>query len=206
MKTKNVVKGMLLLAAVVLSSASVFAKGKISVSPYPKSSYAVISVEPSVEALYSIAIFNASGDVVYSSNKVENGAVFSKVFDFSKLEDGEYRVRLRSNGNPVVEERFTVKNGALVSGDFKAKAEAEVTAEDVKIWKKSDVVYVSHLNRNLNGMVVRLVDSRGSVIYDKSIPAELTYSGKFNVSSLPKGNYSLSFVSGNKVFNYEFKK
>lgn len=202
MKTKNVVKGMLLLAAVVLSSASVFAKGKISVSPYPKSSYAVISVEPSVEALYSIAIFNASGDVVYSSNRVENGTVFSKVFDFSKLEDGEYKIRLRSKGNPVVEERFTVKSGALVSGDLKA----DVTAEDVKIWKKSDVVYVSHLNRNLNGMVVRLVDSRGSVIYDKSIPAELTYSGKFNVSSLPKGNYSLSFVSGNKVFNYEFKK
>ncbi len=202
MKTKNVVKGMLLLAAVVLSSASVFAKGKISVSPYPKSSYAVISVEPSVEALYSIAIFNASGDVVYSSSKVENGAVFSKVFDFSKLEDGEYKIRLRSKGNPVVEERFTVKGGALVPSDLKA----DVTAEDVKIWKKSDVVYVSHLNRNLNGMVVRLVDSRGSVIYDKSIPAELTYSGKFNVSSLPKGNYSLSFVSGNKVFNYEFKK
>lgn len=193
---------MLLLAAVVLSSASVFAKGKISVSPYPKSSYAVISVEPSVEALYSIAIFNASGDVVYSSNKVENGAVFSKVFDFSKLEDGEYKIRLRSKGNPVVEERFTVKSGALVSGDLKA----DITAEDVKIWKKSDFVYVSHLNRNLNGMVVRLVDSRGSVIYDKSIPAELTYSGKFNVSSLPKGSYSLSFVSGNKVFNYEFKK
>lgn len=202
MKTKNVVKVMLLLAAVVLSSASVFAKGKISVSPYPKSSYAVISVEPSVEALYSIAIFNASGDVVYSSSKVENGAVFSKVFDFSKLEDGEYKIRLRSKGNPVVEERFTVKSGALVSGDLKA----DVSAEDVKIWKKSDVVYVSHLNRNLNGMVVRLVDSRGSVIYDKSIPAELTYSGKFNVSSLPKGNYSLSFVSGNKAFNYEFKK
>lgn len=202
MKTKSVLKGVLLIAAIVIGSASVSAKGKISVAPYLKTSYAVISVEPTVEDLYSVAIFNSFGEIVYSSNKLENGATFSKLFDFSKLEDGEYKVRLRGKGITSVEERFIVKDGALASVD----ASKDVLATDVKIWKRSDYVFVSHLNRNLNAMVVRLEDARGSVIYDKTLPAELTYSGKFNVSSLPKGNYALSFVSGNKVFSYEFKK
>lgn len=204
MKRKSVNKGVLLLAALVLGSASAFAagKGKIAVAPYLKTSYAVISAEPAVDALYSIAIFDPWGQVVYSSNKVENGMIFSKLFDFSKLEDGEYTVRLKSKGNNTIEEHFVVKNGALLN----EKASVEVSAADVKIWKDSEFVFISHLNRNLNDLIVRMVDERGTVVYDKSLPAELTYSGKFNVSTLPKGKYLLSFHSGNKSFNYEFAK
>lgn len=204
MKSKIVNKGVLLLAALVLGSVSVFAagKGKIAVAPYLKTTYAVISAEPAVDALYSISIFDPWGQVVYSSNKVDNGVIFSKLFDFSKLEDGQYTVRLKSKGNSVIEEHFVIKSGVLLNEEDSS----DVSATDVKIWKDSEFVFISHLNRNLNDMVVRLVDERGSVIYDKSLPAELAYSGKFNVSTLPKGNYSLNFHSGNTSFNYEFAK
>lgn len=202
MKSKKVTKLLFLVAVIAFAGTSVFAKGKISVSPYLKTSYAVISALPSVEELYSVSISNVSGEVVYSSSKVENGAIFTRLFDFSKMEDGEYKVRLKSKNNATIEERFIVKNGTLVSEN----SIKEVADADVKIWKNNEFVFVSHLNRYLNDMVISLEDERGSVIYNKNLPAELSYSGKFNVSSLPKGNYSLSFVSGNKVFNYDFKK
>ncbi len=202
MKTKSLFKGLFLVAALVLGGATSYAKGKIMVTPYLKTSYTIISAEPALEGLYSLSIISANGQLVYSSNKVENGAYFSRVFDFSKLEDGEYKVRLRSKSNNVTEEKFLIKDGILVTKE----TTQEVSPADVRIWKASDILYVSHLNRNLNKMIVRLEDNNGSVVYDNSIPAMLTYSGKFNVSSLPKGNYSLSFVTGNKVFTYDFTK
>lgn len=202
MKCKKVTKLLFLVAVIAFAGTSVFAKGKISVSPYLKTSYAVISASPGVEELYSVSISNVSGEVIYSGSKVKNGSTFTRLFDFSELEDGEYNVRLKSKNNVTIEERFIVKNGTLVSGNILK----EVADADVKIWKNNEFVYVSHLNRNLNKMVISLEDERGSQIYNKNFPAELSYSGKFNVSSLPKGNYSLSFASGNKVFNYEFEK
>ncbi len=202
MKTKSLFKGLLLVAVLVLGGATSYAKGKIMVTPYLKTSYTIISAEPALEGLYSLSIISANGQLVYSSNKVENGAYFSRVFDFSKLEDGEYKVRLRSKSNNVTEEKFLIKDGILVTKE----TTQEVSPADVRIWKASDILYISHLNKNLNKMIVRLEDNNGSVVYDNSIPAMLTYSGKFNVSSLPKGNYSLSFVTGNKVFTYDFTK
>lgn len=202
MKTKNVFKGMLLTAAFVFAGSSVFADGKISVSPYLKTSYAVVSVSPAVDDFSSLAIYNSQGELVYSSDKVESGVGYTKLFDFSKMEDGKYKITARNNKANSVEEYFTVKSGNVVS----ESRTNSVSEEDVRIWKNSDYVYVSHLNRNFNSINVTLEDERGSLIYEKSFPAELAYSEKFDVSSLPKGNYSLSFVSGDNVFNYEFNK
>lgn len=177
MKMMNVIKGMLLLTAIVVGSTSVFAKGKIIVSPYLKTNYAIIAVEAVDSELYSVVITNSNGDVVYSSrNRNVNGNNFIKLFDFTALEDGNYKISFKSKGVPTIEERFLVKNGVLVPKE----STKDVASADFKIMKKHAV-------------------SRSSRT------SGLAYTGNSIVSSISEGSFLLSFVSGNKVVGYEFR-
>jgi len=202
----NVRKGMkswLLGAAAFVVSVSAVADGNVSVLPYLNTGYTLISAVPVASDVYSVSITGDSGDLIYSSGRISGSEVYSKLFDFSQLSDGHYTVRLKGKSSDVYETSFAVKDGALNAGVSK---EGVVPAEDVKIWSKDDVVFISHINRFGNNMKVMIQDRYGVVLYNARIPAELTYSAKFNVATLPKGEYIVSFVSGKDVFNYEFEK
>ena len=43
-------------------------------------------------------------------------------------------------------------------------------------------------------------------VFTKTIEGKETYSGKFDVSELPSGEYNVNINSGEKVFNYAFSK
>ncbi|MGQ1946152.1 hypothetical protein ACT3CD_03485 [Geofilum sp. OHC36d9] len=203
MNVKKGMKSWLLGAAAFVVSFSAVAEGDISVLPYLKTGYTLISAKPAASDVYSVSITGAYGDVIYNSGRISGSEVYSKVFDFSQLYDGAYTVRVKSKSAGAFETSFEVKNGALNTG---ASENTDVAAEDVKIWSKDDMVFISHLNRYGNDMRVKMEDKSGVVLYNAEIPAELTYSAKFNVATLPKGDYVVSFVSGEDVFNYEFEK
>jgi hypothetical protein len=175
MKIKNVIKGMLLMTAIVIGSSSVFAKGRIIVSPYLKTSYAIIAVESAEKSMFYVTITNSNGDVVYSRNRIKNGEIFTKLFDFSSLEDGEYKISLRRKGVSTIEEVFIVKDGLLVPKELTK----DVASADFKIMKKHTA-------------------------YGKSKTSGLAFTGNTNVS-IAEGSFLLSFASGNKVVGYEFR-
>ncbi len=204
MKLRNTMKSLLLLAAVFASSLAVLAKGKVAVVPYLKTNYTLIAAESADAEFSSFAILDGYGETIYSSRRVASQAVFSKVFDFSNLADGEYKVRLHVKSGSMLEEKFLLKSGALAPTSFSEMT--EVSDSDVRIWSDKDFLFVSHLNHAMNPTVINVKDARGSVVYKNTLPAELTYSGKYDVAALPKGNYTISLLSGSKVYNYEFRK
>jgi hypothetical protein len=163
----------------------------------------LISAIPVALDVYSVSISQAYGDVVYHSGRISGNEVYSEVFDFSQLSDGEYTVRLKGKSADVSETSFEVKDGAVSAG---VSEKGEVAPEDVKIWSKDDMVFISHINRYGHNLKVKMVDSFGTVLYNERVPAESTYSAKFNIATLPKGDYTVSFVSGDDVFTYEFEK
>lgn len=204
MKLRNTMKSLLLVAAVFAGSLVASANGKVAVVPYLKTNYTLIAAESSEAEFSSVAILNSYGETIYSSRRVSPNAVFSKVFDFSNLLDGEYKVRLRVKSGSELEEKFLVKSGAVVPKSFSEMA--EVSDNDVRIWSDKNFLFVSHLNRAMSPVVINVKDSRGSVVYKNTLPADLTYSGKYDVAALPKGDYTISLLSGSKVYNYEFRK
>lgn len=204
MKLKNTMKILLLVAAIFAGSFSASAKGKVAVVPYLKTSYTLITAGSGAGEFRSVAIMNQYGETVYASSRVASQAVFSKLFDFSNLTDGEYKVRFRVKTGSIIEESFLVKNGAVAQELF-----SEMAADsdnDVRIWSDKDFLFVSHLNRAMSPVVIHVKDSRGSVVYKNTLPNDLTYSGKYDVAGLPKGDYTISLVSASKVYNYEFRK
>jgi hypothetical protein len=204
MKLRNTMKSLLLVAAVFAGSLAVSANGKVAIVPYLKTNYTLIAAESANAEFRSVAILDAYGEVIYSRGRVASQFVFSDLFDFSRLTDGQYKVRFRVDSGNVLEESFRVKDGVLAK-DLLPQIAADSNNE-VRIWSDKDYLFVSHLNRAMIPVVINIKDSRGSVVYEKTLPTDLTYSGKYDVASLPKGDYSISLVSESKVYNYEFRK
>ncbi len=81
-----------LLATILLSQFS-YATGNLSVNLVSKTeSKAVLEVTNKSDQNSEISISSSNGEMVYflESDEVQNN--FSKTFDFSKLEDGDYTI------------------------------------------------------------------------------------------------------------------
>lgn len=188
-----------LMVAVVTPSS---AKGKISVYPYLDTNYALVTALSQEMDDFSVEIKTSNGEFVYSSGKVGSSDSFNKLFDFSRLSDGKYLAVLKGSGKTLLKNEFFVSDGKLVPEVADLKAE-EVAA---KVWAKNDFLYVSYLNKSFDSYSVKVEDKSGNVLFESALPKDLTYSGKFDVSSLPSGTYYVSLVSGKNSNSYAIRK
>ncbi len=202
MKKVNVFRRILPIAVLVLLSSGTFAKGKIFINSYLKTDYAVITARYDAAENYRIKIFDTEGEELYSSSRINGAASFQKLFDLTSLEDGEYTIELTGK-NEKASEKFTIKNHELVKLDSD-KEESEVLKAFFRV--ANDRLYVSHMNFDKAALRISIDDKFGTEIYNSSLPSESTYSGMFDLTNLPAGEYQVSLVSGNKEYSYEFNK
>ncbi|WP_016776440.1 hypothetical protein [Anaerophaga thermohalophila] len=194
------VAALLVLMAAVVTPVS--AKGKIKVYPYLDTNYALISALNEELVDFAVEIKTSEGDLVYTSGKVGNTAHFNKLFDFSELSDGKYIAVLKSSNKTFLEDEFTVAGGKLLT----KKAESNAEAMAAKVWAKNNFLFVSYLNKSFDNYKLKLKDERGNVLFESSLPKELTYSGKFDLSALPAGTYYVSLISGKNESSYAIRK
>lgn len=202
MKKVNVMKRVLPIAILVLLSTSAFAKAKIFINSYLKTDYAVITARHDAADNYRVKIFNTDGDELYASSKISGAASFQKLFDLTSLKDGEYTIELTSK-NEKASEKFAIKDHVLVSVDGK-KSDSEMLKAFFRV--TNDKLYVSHVNFDKATLRISIDDKFGTEIYNSALPSESTYSGMFDLTNLPSGEYQVSLVSGNKEYSYEFNK
>ncbi|MBK3517611.1 DUF3244 domain-containing protein [Carboxylicivirga marina] len=202
MKKVNVFRRILPIALLALLPAGAFAKGKIFINSYLKTDYAVITARYDASENYRVKIFDASGDELYSSSRISGATSFQKLFDLTSLEDGDYTIHLTSKSESS-REKFTVKNHELVK--------TEGTIEKSEMLKAffrvaEDKLYVSHMNFDNAALSITIDDKFGTELYNSSLPTKSTYSGMFDLTNLPSGEYQVSLVSGGKEYSYEFDK
>jgi hypothetical protein len=204
MKTKKFLSVIAMAVLVITLVSPASAKGKIIVYPYLDTDYALVSALSEDMTDFAVEIKASNGDLVYSSGKVGNNAHFNKLFDFSELSDGEYVAILKSSGKIFLKDEFSVINGKLVTAKaIEENNEEELTA---KVWTKSNFLFVSYLNKSFDSCSLKLKDESGNVLFESSLPKELTYSGKFDVSALPSGTYYVSLISGKNESSYAIRK
>ena len=202
MKRVDVLRRILPIAVLALLSTGAYAKGKIFINSYLKTDYAVITARFDAAETYRVKIINEEGEKLYSSSRINGAASFQKLFDLTSLEDGTYTIELTSKEAKSTE-KFTIKNKELIKVEG-----SESSNEMLKAFFRvaDEKLYVSHMNFDQSALSIRIDDKYGAEVYNSSLPAESTYSGMFDITNLPKGQYNVSLVSGNKKYSYEFNK
>lgn len=210
MKKVNVLKGILAIAAIAFCSASLSAKGTVSINTYLKTNYAVVSAHNSELSNFKVKVIDEEGTELYSSPNIKNTSAFQKLFDLNSFENGTYSVVVISKESKA-EKIFKVKNSHLVLTEASSKAasikesSASVNASPF-FRKEGDNIYLSHLNFDKSLFSISIDDMRGNEIFNSSLPRETSYSGIFDISRLPEGEYSVLIKSGKELYRYEFNK
>ncbi len=198
MKTKNTFKGLVLGAILFLGASSAFATGNIRINSYLDTDLSIVSIINPSESFLKMKIYDEAGNLYYS-NKISGETTAQKLFDFSYLEDGTYKIVLTGNGDKL-EKTFQVANNKLVSESVAKFAEKTLfRAENNSLF----VTYLSFKNTIFD---ISINDDLGNEIFKGSYASEPTFSKKFNVEALPKGDYKVRLVSDKKEFNYAFRK
>jgi len=198
MKTKNTFKGLVLGVILFLGTSSAFATGNIRINPYLDTDFSIVSIINPTESFLKMKIYDEAGNLYYS-NKISGETTNQKLFDFSYLEDGTYKIVLTGKGDKL-EKKFEVVNNKLVAESADKMTEKTLfRAEDNNLF----VSYLSFENTTFN---ISINDDFGNEVFNGSYASEPSFSKKFNVEALPKGDYKVRLVSNKKEYNYAFRK
>jgi len=199
MRTKNVnLKGIVLGALLFLGASSAFATGNIKINPYLDTDLSIVSIINPSESALKMKIYDREGNLYYSK-KVNSATTDQKLFDFSYLEDGIYKIVL-SGAEENVEKEFIIEGNKLKVTDTKE------VAEKTLFRSQDNNLFVSYLSFENNTFNLSITDELGNEVFEESYTSAPTFSKKFNVTALPEGEYKVRLVSNNKEYNYAFRK
>jgi len=184
-----------ILVVVLVSKVMAADAPKLKFVPY-SDDRAVISLNNEASVTTKLTIENVSGDVVYYNDGSISQKLYSKVFDFKNLNDGEYKITASNKyGENVM--FFKVENKAIVeNGTEPVKPFVEV---------KDDVLKISLLNHNLNNVEVTVYNQNGEV-FSKSLGTDFSINAGFNLARLESGDYAINITDGEKLYSYNFNK
>lgn len=184
-----------ILVVVLVSRVSATDAPKLKFVPY-SNDRAVVSLNNESEVVTKLTIENAAGDVVYYNDGSINEKVYSKVFDFKNLSDGEYKITV-SNKYGKNSMFFTVENSAIVENA------TETVSPFVEV--KDNVLKISYLNHKLSDVEVSLRNEDGEV-FNKSLGKDFSINAGFNLARLESGDYAINITDGVKTYSYNFNK
>ncbi len=201
---KRLVFGMMLFFVATATFAGEGGKtaANVSVLPYLDTDYSIVSLSNPVNKVALFSIKDAEGFTVYKE-WINKSGFAQKILDFSNLEDGEYSAVLKTKGVDEVSQKFEIVDHKLV-----ASTKEVLTEEQLKAFFHlvDNMLYVSHISFGSNFFGISISDAIGEEIFEKGFVGNSTYSGKFDISELPNGEYVISINSGNKEYSYAFRK
>ena len=201
MKTKVIYLATKLTVAVVLV-ALLAAKAFAGDAPKLKlvahsTEKAIIVVDNPSDAITELSIEDLNGDVLYYREGSIDSKIYSKMFDFKNLKDGDYKV--------VVNNKFGAKEVYFKVDDNEIYVVKDMAEIEPYFEVDGDVLKLSYLNHNRDNIFLTIENSDGE-IFSKSLGADFSINAGFGLSKLDRGYYSASLSDGNNTFNYTFEK
>lgn len=186
------------IIAVALGANVAVAGGNLRVDILPlNSDRAVVAISSAAEEQYEISIENSNGEVVYYKETEGNLTDYRKVFDFSKLEKGDYKLVASINGATSVR-NFSVNSQAIAVGDMSYEVDPVFSFNN-------DVLRVAYLNYPGENVDLKIYDGN-SLIYSKTLDNSFAVNEGLNLAKLKSGNYQVVLASGNDVYDYTVRK
>jgi hypothetical protein len=156
-------------------------------------SRAAVTLTNLSEGKYTISIESLDGNSIFYNTSIDSPESFAKVFDFSRLEDGDYTIILKT-GNTKKEKHFEIVNGTV-----KVKnTVASVPSFDYKGTKG----YMVIPNAENQIVSIKLISPDGEELY--SAVEEQEVRKLFDFGKVENGKYTLlvNIDDSNYEFNY----
>jgi hypothetical protein len=187
-KTTITVLAILLTANFAWSSGNV----KLIITPGEKESALVeISKRPQTEV--EIEVKNDFGDIVFYKLITEPVANYTRKYDFSAMENGNYLLSVTS-ASETNEARFKIHNGLISLQD-----ERKVMVPHFKV--DGNIGKLSYLNFPMESLDLYVYD-KNLMVYHKKIEPDFAIHEGLDLSRLVPGDYQI--VLANEYDSYEY--
>lgn len=194
MKTIKTVSKLTMLFAFVAFVNTLLAGGNLKVNILPLTSETAVVAISSVDASnLQISIENENGEKVYYKETDAENKDYRKVFDFSNLEKGEYKLSVTTNGL-TTERNFTIDKNIAV-GKEKSLIEPYFAY-------KNGVLKVSYLNFPEENVSLNFY-ANNDLVYSKEIGTKFNVTEGYDLSKLDKGSYSVVLSTDSKSYSYD---
>ena len=194
MKTIKTISKVTMLFAFVAFANTLMAAGNLKVNILPLTSErAVIAISNTDAANFKISIENVKGETVYYKETNADSKDYRKIFDFSNLDKGEYRLAVSVDGS-TSERSFKIENKNIAVGKEKTVVEPFFAYKD-------GIFKLSYLNFEEESLSLNFY-SDNDLVYTKKLGSDFNVIEGFNLSKLDRGNYSVVLSTDSKNFSY----
>ncbi len=169
-------------------------KGKVEMQAMNKDYHASVKLVGMEDGKYTLTVESTNGMTVYYDALLESPEQFSKVFDFSRLKDGEYTLRVKSNKDEV-ERSFEISKGKVkITNDEVAAPEFNVVGQ------RAHLMLPNTENKYYS---IRVLSPVGEELYSTRVNDE-TNKKTFDFSEVKTGKYQIVVSSDNGDFAFDF--
>ncbi len=195
MKTINTISKLTMLFAFVAFANTLMAGGNLKVNILPlNSETAVVAISTVDAANLQISIENDRGEKVYYKETDAENKDYRKVFDFSNLDRGDYKLTVTTNGL-TTERTFSIDSENIAVGKEKSLIEPYFAY-------KNGVLKVSYLNFPEENVNLNFY-ANNDLVYSKEIGTKFNVTEGYDLSKLDKGSYSVVLSTDSKSYSYD---
>ncbi len=194
MKTIKTISKLAMLFAFVVFANTLMASGNLKVNILPLTSEkAVVAISNTSASNFLISIENSKGEIIYYKETGADSKDYRKVFDFSNLESGDYKLSASIDGS-TTERSFKIANKNIAVGKEKSIMEPYFGYRD-------GVLKLSYLNFSEENLSLNLY-GKNDLVYSKKIGDRFNVNEGFDLSKLEKGKYSVVLSTNSKSYTY----
>lgn len=196
-KKQNAMKTILkitFLFALVAFANTLFASGNLKVNIIPvNNEKALVAISTFSDCNFNFTIADENGKVVFYQENLSPSENYRKIFNFSDLEDGTYKLTA-ANSDLTVERQFKKAHGLIKVGEEKTTLEPFFGYEP-------GILRYSFLNFNKEDVTLYFYKNEEQ-IYSKNFGHHFNIQEALNLSKLDKGEYVAVLYAGKKQFRY----
>lgn len=182
------------LFALVAVANTLFASGNLKLNMVAlKNEKALVAISALENSNFNITITNEKGQIVYYQENSDPTSLYHKVYNFSELEDGSYKMKVVSS-DLTTEREFLKSSGKIKVGE-------EMTSIEPFFGYENNLLKCSFLNF-MNEDVALHFYSNDQQVYYKRIGKEFNVQQALNLSKLGKGTYEAVLTAGDKQYTY----
>ena len=183
-----------MLFAFVAFANTVMASGNLKVNILPLTfEKAVVSISNTIASNFQITIENENGETIYYKETSADSKDYSKVFDFSNLEAGDYKLTASIDGL-TTQRSFNIDERKIAVGKEKSEL-APFFAY------KQGILALSFLNFSEENLIVNFYNNN-ELVYSKEIGDKFNVNKGFDLTKLANGAYTVVLSTDTKNYTY----